>query len=61
MLRWFLSNTLAKEITLVLVIKLGLICSLWYAFFRVPPNQLPGDRDVSRMILGHGTDLRNSP
>ncbi len=60
MLQRFLNNTLAKEIVLVLVIKLVLIFCLWYAFFRIPPGQLPDDRSVSRLILGHGTDPPNS-
>ncbi|MHB8533896.1 MAG: cytochrome oxidase putative small subunit CydP [Sulfuricaulis sp.] len=42
---------LAREITLVLLVKLFLIFGLWYAFFSHPIDRELTDRRVSAVIL----------
>ncbi len=45
-------NPLAREITVVLLVKLLLIFGLWYAFFSHPIERQLTDRGVSAVILG---------
>ncbi|MGA9032661.1 MAG: cytochrome oxidase putative small subunit CydP [Sulfuricaulis sp.] len=53
-MRKFRDNRLAKEITVVLLVKLFLIFGLWYAFFNHPIDRQLTDRSVSAVILGRG-------
>lgn len=57
--RKFRDNPLAKEITVVLVVKILLIFGLWYAFFSQPLDRHLTDRNVSAVILGQ--DARGTP
>lgn len=54
----FHKNTLAKEITIVLAIKLCLILVLWFAFFRVPIDRHSIDRKFSEVIFGQAIGTR---
>ncbi len=58
-MRKFRDNPLAKEITIVLLVKLFLIFGLWYAFFSHPLDRDLSDRSVSAVILGQ--DARGTP
>jgi len=58
-MRKFRDNPLAKEITVVLLIKICLIFGLWYAFFSQPLDRHLTDRGVSAVILGQ--DARGTP
>lgn len=51
-LKRFSANPLAKEITVVLLVKLCLIFALWYGFFRDPIDRGLTDVVVSAAILG---------
>ncbi len=53
-------NALAREITLVIVIKLAVLFALWYAFFRDPVDQRLTDAAVSRMIVGSEASIPRS-
>ena len=54
-MRKFRNNALAREITIVLLVKLFLILGLWYAFFSHPLDRHLTDRGVSAVILGQDT------
>ena len=51
-MRLFRGNPLAREITVVLMVKLFLIFGLWYAFFSHSIERQLTDRGVSAVILG---------
>ncbi len=54
-------NPLAREITIVLLVKLFLIFSLWYAFFSRPVDREITDRRVSAVILGRDRPATPAP
>jgi hypothetical protein len=58
-MRKFKNNSLAREISAVLLIKICLIFGLWYAFFSHPVDRHLTDRGVSAVILGQ--DVRETP
>lgn len=48
-------NSLARHISLTLIIKVLLLVGLWYLFFSQPIDKLLTDQTVSRALLG-GSD-----
>lgn len=59
MRRLWKNTPLAREITLVLLLKLVFIFGLWFAFFRHPAGHTPAD--VSRAVLGGPPALAAPP
>lgn len=50
-------SRLSREITLVLLVKLGVLTGLWWAFFRNDPlPPAPPAEDIARHLLGAPAD-----
>jgi hypothetical protein len=56
----FLNQPLAREITVILLIKFFLIFALWQAFFSNPPEKTLTPEQVSQVLLSPGT-IKNNP
>ena len=50
-------NSFRREIVIVLLVKLVLLFGLWYAFFSHPLDRSLTGVDVSRVLMGSGTDF----
>jgi hypothetical protein len=51
-MKLFRRHTLAREITVILLVKLVLLFGLWYGFVRNAPERHIDDSGVSQRILG---------
>jgi hypothetical protein len=49
-------NSLRREITVVLLVKLALLFAIWFAFFSHPLDRSLTGHDVSRVLVGSGAD-----
>ena len=49
-------NSLAREITIVLVVKLVLLAAIWFAFFSKPPGASLGPAGGAQAVFGAAHD-----
>lgn len=57
----FWSNSLAREITLVLFIKLAFIFGLWFVFFRHPVEDRYAAESLGRVVFGSAPSVPAPP